>query len=173
MDPKLITPILIGALVVWAIVRRVRRTFGRQRVQSARMGSRIGILTLAAVAVFVTSAMRSAALLEALAGGLVCGAALGYLGLRHTRFEVTNEGRFYTPHTYIGLAVMLLFLGRLAYRFLYLATDPGAAAAYQRSPLTLGTFGLLVGYYLLYYAGILLRTRASAPPAADVAPAPE
>jgi hypothetical protein len=50
MDPKLITPILIGALVVWAIVRRVRRTFGRQRVQSARMGSRIGILTLAAVA---------------------------------------------------------------------------------------------------------------------------
>jgi hypothetical protein len=173
MDPKLITPILIGALVVWAIVRRVRRTFGRQRVQSARMGSRIGILTLAAVAVFVTSAMRSATLLEALAGGLVCGAALGYLGLRHTRFEVTNEGRFYTPHTYIGLAVMLLFLGRLAYRFLYLATDPGAAAAYQRSPLTLGTFGLLVGYYLLYYAGILLRTRASAPPAPDVAPAPE
>jgi cytochrome b561 len=86
---------------------------------------------------------------------------------------VTNEGRFYTPHTYIGLAVMLLFLGRLAYRFLYLATDPGAAAAYQRSPLTLGTFGLLVGYYLLYYAGILLRTRASAPPAPDVAPAPE
>jgi hypothetical protein len=173
MDPKLITPILIGALVVWAIVRRVRRTFGRQRVQSARMGSRIGILTLAAVAVFVTSAMRSTALLEALAGGLVCGAALGYLGLRHTRFEVTNEGRFYTPHTYIGLAVMLLFLGRLAYRFLYLATDPGAAAAYQRSPLTLGTFGLLVGYYLLYYAGVLLRTRASAPPAPDVAPAPE
>jgi cytochrome b561 len=129
----------------------------------------------------VTSGLRSPELLEGLIGGLLCGAALAYLGLRHTRFEVTTEGRFYTPHTYIGLAVMLLFLGRLAYRFLYLsigtggtfAADPSAAAAYQRSPLTLGVFGVLVGYYVLYYAGILLRTRASAPPAPDAASSKE
>jgi hypothetical protein len=181
MDPKLITPILIGAVVVWAIVRRVRRTFGRQPVQPARMWLRIGILTFAGVAVVVTSGMRSAQMLEALIGGLLCGAALAGLGLRHTRFEVTTEGRFYTPHTYIGLAVMLLFLGRLAYRFLYLsssaggtlAADPGAAAAYQRSPLTLGIFGLLVGYYVLYYAGVLFRTRSSALPAPNPATSPE
>jgi hypothetical protein len=181
MDPKLITPILIGALLVWAIVRRVRRTFGRQPVQPVRMWLRIGILTFAGVAIVATSGMRSAAMLEALIGGLLCGAALGGLGLRHTRFEVTTEGRFYTPHTYIGLAVMLLFLGRLAYRFLYFSigtggtflTDPQAAAAYQRSPLTLGTFGLLVGYYVLYYAGVLFRTRPSALPAPSPATSPE
>ena len=137
------------------------------------MWLRIGLLTVVGVAVIATIGMRSAQMLEAIIGGLACGAALGYLGLRHTRFEVTAEGRFYTPHTYIGLTVMLLFLGRLAYRFLYLASDPNAAAAYQRSPLTFGVFGVLVGYYVLYYAGILLRTRASVMPAPNAASSPE
>jgi len=175
MDPKLLTPILVAALVVWAVVRRLRRTFGRQPVQPARIWVRIGILTLVGGLIGATSATRGTEMLEALIGGLACGAALAYLGLRHTRFEVTPEGRFYTPHTYIGLAVTLLFLGRLAYRFLYLSNgpngmfgpDPNAAAAYQRSPMTVGIFAVLVGYYLLFYAGVLLRTRASELPAPD------
>jgi cytochrome b561 len=93
--------------------------------------------------------------------------------LRHTRFEVTPEGRFYTPHTYLGLAVTLLFLGRLVYRFLYLPNgasgtfgpDPNAAVAYQRTPLTVGIFAVLVGYYVLFYAGVLLKTRVAGGPA--------
>ena len=172
MDPKLLTPILIAALLIWAIVRRLRRTFGRQPVQPARIWLRIGILTIAGGLIAASSVTRGAEMLAALAAGLACGAALAYIGLRHTRFEVTPEGRFYTPHTYIGLAVTLLFLGRLAYRFLYLgggangmfAPDPNAAAAYQRSPLTLGIFGVLIGYYLLFYAGVLRKTRAQEAP---------
>ena len=173
MDPKLITPVLIAALVAWGIVRRLRRTFGRQPVQPGRIWLRIGLLTLVGGLIAVTSVMRGAGMLEALIGGLACGAALAYVGLRHTRFEVTPEGRFYTPHTYIGLAVTLLFLGRLLYRFLYLSNGanevlgPGsnAAAAYQKSPLTVGIFAVLVGYYVLFYAGVLLRTRAAEVPA--------
>lgn len=175
MDPKLITPILLAALVTWGIVRRLRRTFGRQPVQPARLWFRIGVLTLAGGLVTATSVMRGAEMLEALIAGLACGAVLAYFGLRHTRFEVTPQGRFYTPHTYIGLAVTLLFLGRLVYRFLYLssgangmfAADPSAAAAYSRSPLTVGIFAVLVGYYVLFYAGVLSRTRVSELPAAD------
>jgi len=175
MDPKLITPILIAALVVWAIVRRLRRTFGRQAVQPVRIWLRIGVLTLAGGLIAATSATRGTEMLEALIGGLACGAALAYVGLRHTRFEVTPEGRFYTPHTYIGVTVTLLLVGRLAYRFFYLAngangmfgSGPNAAAAYQRSPLTVGIFAVLVGYYVLFYAGVLLRTRASEVPAPD------
>jgi hypothetical protein len=168
MDPKLLTPILIGALVVWGVVRRVRRTFGRQPVHPARIWLRIGVLTLAGGLVVATSAARGVETLEALSVGLACGVALAYVGLRHTRFEVTPEGRFYTPHTYIGLVVTLLFVGRLLYRFVYLSNganalqggDPSLAAAYQRSPLTLGIFAVLIGYYLVFYAGVLLRTRA-------------
>ena len=172
MDPKLITPVLIAALVAWGIARRLRRTFGRQAVQPGRIWLRIGILTLAGGLVVVTSVTRGAGMLEALIAGLACGAGLAWVGLRHTRFEMTPEGRFYTPHTYIGLAVTLLFLGRVLYRFLYVsngangmfAPDPSAAVAYQRSPLTVGIFAVLVGYYVLFYAGVLLRTRASALP---------
>lgn len=179
MDPKLITPILIAALVVWAVVRRLRRTFGRQPVQPARLVVRILIFTLVGGLIGASVVMRGGEMLEAMGGGLACGAALAYVGLRHTRFEVTPEGRFYTPHTYIGLAVSLLFLGRLAYRFLSggaaAAFGPGAntAAAYQRSPLTVGMFAVLVGYYVLFYVGVLLKTRSSEVPAASDAVTPE
>ena len=118
-------------------------------------------------------ATRGAETLGALSAGLACGAALGYLGLRHTRFEVTPEGRFYTPHTYIGLAVTLLFLGRLAYRAVSLSNGtngmPGGdstLAAASQGPLTLGVFAVLLGYYLVFYSGVLLWSRA-APAAAD------
>lgn len=160
MDPKLITPLLLAALLVWGIVHRLQRSFGRQPVQPGRIWFRIGVLSLAGGLVAATSVTRGTGMLEALIGGFACGAVLAYVGLRHTRFEVTPEGRSYTPHTYIGLAVTLLFLGRLVYRFVYLS-DPSAAAAYQRSPLTVGIFAVLVGYYVLFYAGVLLRTRTS------------
>jgi hypothetical protein len=179
-DLKLLTPVLIGALVVFSIVRRVRRAFGRQPVQPVRLWIRIGILTLVGGLIAATSVMRGGGMLEALIAGLACGAALAWVGLRHTRFEVTPEGRFYTPHTWIGLAVTLLFLGRLAYRFLYLANgtagtfgDPNMAATYQKSPLTIGIFAVLVGYYVLFYAGVLLRTRPSGLPAAPSPASPE
>jgi hypothetical protein len=175
MDPKLIAPILFAAVVVWGILRRVRRTFGRQPVHFGRIWLRIGMLTLVGGLVSATSVARSAEALEALTAGLACGAALAYVGLRHTKFEVTPEGRFYTPHTYIGLAVTALFLGRLLYRFFYLFYGANAviganqnfAVAYQRNPLTLGIFAVLVGYYVLFYAGVLLRTRAAALPMRD------
>jgi hypothetical protein len=35
-------------------------------------------------------------------------------------------------------------------------------AAFQRSPLTLAIFALLIGYYVTYYSGILLRSTAHA-----------
>lgn len=174
MDPRLVTPYLIAALVVFAIYRRMRRSFGRQRVRETSMWIRMGVLTLiTALAAF--SVVHDIDVLGALAGGIVCGAILGYIGLKHTKFEITREGRFYTPHAYIGLVVTGLFLGRLLYRFLEVyngvtpppATGQGLAAAYQRSPFTLAIFGVLVGYYVVYYFGVLQRTRP-----ATTAPSP-
>jgi hypothetical protein len=166
VDPKLITPILLGALVIFGIYRRVRRSFGRQTVNVGRIWFRIGILIFAGLLVAASAAHGDTSMLGALLGGLVCGAGLAYLALRHTQFEVTPQGRFYTPHTYIGLFVTAVFLGRLLYRFevLYPAfkgAQPGQnwADAYQRSPLTLAIFGMLVSYYVLFYIGVLHRTR--------------
>ena len=94
MDPKLIAPILFAALVVWGILRRVRRTVGRQSVHAGRIWLRIGMLTLVGGLVIASSVARNTEALAALTAGLACGAALAYVGLRHTKFEVTPEGRF-------------------------------------------------------------------------------
>jgi hypothetical protein len=172
MDPKLITPVLLAALVVWGIVRRLRRTFGRQPVHAARIWIRIAMLLLVGGLV-VATAIRNPQTLEALIAGFVCGAALAYLGLRHTLFEATPEGRFYTPHTYIGLAVTALFLGRLLYRVFSLSYGASAVVgadqnfvAYQRNPLTLGIFAVLVGYYVVFYAGVLAMAQTAGDSAA-------
>jgi hypothetical protein len=163
MDPKFITTILLVALVAWGIGRRVRRNFGRQPVHPGRIGLRVGVLALAGGLVVATT--RNVPALEAVIAGIACGAALGYLGLRHTRFEVTPQGRFYTPHTYIGLAVTALFLGRVLYRFVYLSHSADAMVnanqnltiAYQKNPVTLGIFGVLIGYYVAFYIGVLAK----------------
>ena len=41
--------------------------------------------------------------------GAAVGIALGFHALRHTRLETSAEGKFYTPHPYISLAVAGLF----------------------------------------------------------------
>jgi len=168
MDQKVIFPILMGGLVVLAILRRVRRNIGRQPVQPGMMWFRIAVLALLGAA-FAFGALRDMNLFGALLGGLAAGTALGWFGLRHTRFEHTPDGRFYTPHTWIGVAVSLLLLGRIAYRFLVAYPSLQAAqadgnpyAAMQRSPLTLAILGVLIGYYVYYYVGVLQRSRSDA-----------
>jgi ammonia channel protein AmtB len=168
-DPKLITPSIVGVFAAWGIFRRVRWAFGRHPVRVRRIWFRIGALALIGGFVLATNAARNVDMRWALVIGIVGGAVLAYVGLRHTRFEVTREGQFYTPHTYMGLLVTALFFGRMLYRFLYLSssgTHPlyGAhrilVGSYQRSPLTLGILAALVAYYVLFYLGVLARTRA-------------
>jgi hypothetical protein len=162
-------PYLIAALIVWSLYRRMRRSFGRQRVRDGIMWGRIGIFTVIVVLIGIEVAPDRGAL-GALLAGIAGGAVLGYIGLRYTKFEVTPEGRFYTPHAYIGIAVSALFVGRLLYDYLGMANGamPGGAgpqdlgALYRHNPLTLVMLGTLVGYYALYYLGILQRTRSPA-----------
>lgn len=173
MDPKLATPMLVAALVAWMLWRRVRRNIGRQALRPTRMKLRIGVLAVfGALALLVHAG--SASLDGALLAGMAAGAALAVFGLRHTRFEHTTEGTFYTPHAWIGALVSVLLLARLAYRFMIVLPAMHAArqldanpfAAYHKSPLTLALFGLVVGYYVAYYAGVLQHANrtSEAPP---------
>lgn len=166
MDPRVV-PYFIAAIVVFGLYRRMRRSFGRQRVRDGLMWLRIGIFAVFAVLIGVQIA-RDSDLVGTLLAGIACGAVLGYVGLKHTKFEVTAEGRFYTPHTYIGLAVSALFIGRVLYRYLDVSnglaptamTGHDLAAIYRHSPFTLVVIGAVIGYYVLYYTGVLQRTKA-------------
>jgi hypothetical protein len=174
VDPKIIT-IVVAALACWGLYRRVRRSFGRQTISESRLWLRIIIWTVVG-AVFAWWSVRNPNAIAALIGGLAGGTVLGLVGIRHTRFEFTPQGRFYIPHTYLGVAVTTLFVGRLLYRFTSLSygaqslgPNPDPIASLQRSPLTLAIFGLLVGYYLVFSLGVLQKARAAnavAPPAA-------
>lgn len=167
MDPKLITPMLLTVAAVVMVLRRVRRTFGPQLVRAGRLQFRLGVLAVIGV-LMVAVSVPNVELLGALVGGVACGVALGYLGLRHTKFEITAQGRYYTPHTYIGLLVSALFVGRLLFRTLAVYPSMQAAgysnqdalATYHKSPLTLAILGVLIGYYVLYSLGVLRKSRA-------------
>jgi hypothetical protein len=179
MNPQMIGMLVSVPLMAWAIYRRVRSSFGPQPIRTKRMIVRIAILSVVAIG-FGLSGIYNPALLEGLVAGLVLGAMVGYAGLRLTRFETTADGDRYIPNTWIGAAVTALLLGRVGYRFVVagsLATGGGAATAAQQhpsignSPLTLLVLGLTVGYYICYYAGLLVHHRRwkSTTPAGAVA----
>jgi len=168
MSLKLIAPILITAFIAWRVYIRTRRSFGRQQVQPRRMTTRIAVFALFGV-LLVLFTRGNVWTLAALLAGSACGAALAVLGLRHTRFESTPEGRFYTPHSYIGLTVTVLFLARIVSDYLTLAhgaltapAGPGPVALPPEGPLTLAVSAAFSAYYLAYYAGVLRKSRQPA-----------
>jgi len=140
--------------------RRVRRNIGRQNLRPRRAITSIVILSLVSVLIAGTS-LQNTNLLLGFGGGLLLGALLGFAGLRLTRFETTDAGHFYTPNTHIGVALSLLLIGRMAYRFWVLrdiSTAPNPPPPMQ-SPLTFFIIGLTVGYYLVYQAGLFIHNR--------------
>lgn len=152
------------ALIVW---RRVSRSFGRQRIRRKSMIVRIAMFALIG-ALLVLSGFHHIALAEGLLGGVLIGGAIGIIGLRLTRFEIDPvKGDCYVPHPWIGALLTVLLLGRLAWRLMELgplmqqsAATPGMLpAGYTSSPLTMLVIGLLVGYYIVYFSGLLIHHR--------------
>jgi hypothetical protein len=103
--------------------------------------------------------------LAGLLGGMAAGAPLGFYGLHLTRFETTDKGFFYTPNPYMGLGLSMLFVARLAYRIIVLssASAQSTAPEIMQSPLTMCIYGLLAGYYVVYFIGVLMRSRENQP----------
>jgi hypothetical protein len=170
-------PFLVSALVVFAIYRRFRRSFGRQLLRPGRMSVRIVLLGVAGCAL-LPMALRSAQYLGAELAGAALGVGLGVWSVGRTRFLMHDGRLYYLPHTYTGIVVSLLFLGRLAFRVVQVytasqashvvnapvvnAAQPAQAfapASMVRSPLTIGIFFVLVGYYLWYYAWVLWKSK--------------
>jgi len=164
LTPPLI-PVLIGCVLYWIISRRLRRNVERQKLRPLRKIIGIVILSAISLALLIASQFLPK-LLSGIGAGLAGGAVLGLVGLRLTKFETTAEGRFYTPDTRIGLALTLLFAGRLAYRFWALnhLTDSSQVPPAFKSALTYLAFGLLAGYSIVYSIGLLVRCRVRKQP---------
>lgn len=175
-----IAPFLFAALVVFAIYRRFRRSFGRQPLRPARMRVRMVLLT-ALICLLLPAALRSTQFLAAEIVGAALGIGLAVWGAQRTRFLTQGGQLYYVPHTYTGVVVSLLFLGRLVFRIVqiyggahaspatsavaanaYASADPAQAfapASMLQSPLTVGIFYLLAGYYLYYYGWVMWKSK--------------
>jgi hypothetical protein len=162
--PVNVVPIALFAIVAWRMFGRFRRNIGRQSLKPKRMISRImiyAVLTLFLAAISLVLVARLT-VFAGLIGGVLTGAGLGLYGLHLTRFETTPEGRFYTPNPYMGVGLSMLLVARLAYRLIVLSGTAGQSQTQpqlMQSPLTMFIFGLLAGYYMAYFTGVLIRSR--------------
>jgi len=182
-DYSRIWPYAIAGLAVLLIYRRFRRSFGRQPMRPVRMWIRIAVLILLGCSL-LPYAFKSGQFLFAELAGAMAGMALGFWGARHTRYA-TYEGRLhYVPHTYAGVAVSLLFIGRMVYRVVEWYGENGAPGGpstvpqgfapppMMKSPSTVGLIFVVVGYYVCYYAIVLWKSKRISPEDLEAVPAP-
>ncbi|MGE3335932.1 MAG: hypothetical protein AB7I36_19990 [Rhodospirillaceae bacterium] len=166
--PALAPVVASGALIVFILYRRIRRSIGRQKLAPRRMGLRIGLLALVCAA--FTFLHPTTVSIGAEIAGAIVGIAVGLYALKHTQLEVTEEGKFYTPHPYISLGVVALFIGRIAYRLLLPGFTPDAAspagmfAGIAANPITLGLYFVMASYYICFYAGVLRKAESLSAP---------
>src|SRR5260370_11513546 len=109
-DFSQIGPFLFAALIVFAIYRRLRRSFGRQLLQPGRMTLRIVLLAAVGCAL-LPMAFRSAQYLWAELPGAALGIGLGVLGAGRTRFMMCRGRRPHGPATPNGIPGSPLFFG--------------------------------------------------------------
>lgn len=159
----LLVTLAVVVLIAWRLQARVRRLIGRQRLSTVRPWITVTLFP-ALVALLVLGSHTSMLLDGALTLGVVLGIALGLVGLRMTRFEVASDGLYYTPSAHLGVALSLLVVGRLVWRFLFmgaggagaaLAAGAGPAPPPSLTPTTLLLLGTLAGYYVTYALGLL------------------
>ncbi|UJJ56909.1 DUF1453 domain-containing protein [Rhodanobacter denitrificans] len=168
MPAHLTNYLVMLPILAWMVWRRVSRQFGRQPIRRKRMLFRIVMFALIG-GLLALGGLHRLALAEGLAGGVLIGGAIGLLGLRLTRFEVDPvKGDCYVPNPWIGALLTALLLGRLAWRMLVawpsmqqVPADPGAMPpmGHALTPLTMLVVGLLVGYYIAYFSGLLIHHR--------------
>ena len=158
-------PFIVAPLMIFAVYRRVRGSFGPQLIRRRRLMTRVSMLAVI-VGLMMLSGLQDIRLAEGALGGAVLGAGLAIvLGLRLTRFETGADGAdYFVPNPWVGGVLTALLLGRMAWRFLALAPALAAGAAPHgpapgNSPLTMLVVGLTVGYYMAYSAGILFHHR--------------
>ena len=153
-------PLVVLALVGWRIYRRIQRTVGRQLVRRGRLI--FGIVLYAVLCgLFAFLGIAHPVVLAGMGAGIVLGVIVGFVALHFTAFEATPEGRFYKSHPYIGISIAALLVIRMAYRMTALTNNAPQAPpnpAAMTSPLTFAIFGLLAGYYITFYAGVLIRS---------------
>lgn len=159
------------AVVGFALYRRGRRLVGRQRYRENRVLVRviiIGVVVVIAVVPLFHQKAVAESLGSAVAGFLV-GAIIAVLALRFTRMERDENGVWYVPNLYLGIGLIALLIARFAYEYVVLLPQVRRQMALAAhgvtlqvvtvSPMLHAVLFLVLGYYIVYYGGVVLRAR--------------
>lgn len=170
MNQHFYSILIIAALILFSIYRRVRRNIGWQELRQGNLMFRT-ILLLVVGLLFVSGAVSHPISLISDILGILIGVALAYYSATITNFE-QREGRlYYRPNTWIGSTVTVIFLARLFYRF-YSLYSQGGFSSYQQgqsngfqnmsgaigNSWTAGLMLIMFAYYVIYYF-LLLRKK--------------
>jgi hypothetical protein len=148
--------LLLIPLLVWRVYARFRRLVGRQRLTKVRPWVALTLFPLL-IGLLAWLVYPNVDKIGWLGAGLAGGGGLAVLGLKLTSFERTPQGLFYTPSGILGVSLVLLFVGRIAYRAIevYALSASNTLTGFVVSSVTLAVFGLLAGYYIGYALGLL------------------
>lgn len=162
MTQTQITLLIFIPLIVWRLYSRYRKLVGKQHVRPGKLWASVIFFPLLFILMGFASKQNETAALCLLGGG-AAGIVLSFIGHKLTKFENDNGVLSYTPNSYIGLGLMIVFVTRIAYRFFQVSEmtqqDPAAMQQLGSNPLTMLVLGLLICYYASYSIGILLWRR--------------
>lgn len=157
---EVLIPLLIAVLVGGLLYRRARGLFGRREISVPRFVLRM--LLTGGLAVFFILFPGSGVGFKIL--GVALGLVLAGIGIFTTKIEHEGGDWYYIPNRYLGIVLVSLIVGRIAYRLWQFRgfADLQAANSEGMGNLALNPVGrmLLVAlliYYAVYNAGILGR----------------
>ncbi|WP_052353799.1 hypothetical protein [Neobacillus jeddahensis] len=171
MNQHLITIILIGALIVFSIYRRISRMIGWQPLKRGRIQFKLVLFFIIGLMLLTVSLSHPISLVSDIVG-IILGSILAYYGAGLTTFEQRNGKIHYRPNMWIGGIVTVLFLVRFTYRIygmfttgIFTGTQQGQANSWQSLSTSVGsswTAGLMLimfAYYICYYMILLKKQK--------------
>lgn len=167
-----ISALIPAAFVLFFMYRRIRRNFGRQKLRPRALIFRIVLLSVVGALLLIPTFFSTELALMTILGA-AAGVGLALWAAKHTRFLNEDGVLYYIPHTYTGMIVTALFVGRIAYRVFVMAQphavittdyDPGMSdfsyfSGLYHNPWTRLVFFILIGYYVYYYWFVLHESK--------------
>lgn len=162
--------LVIIVLVLFGLYRRVRRTVGFQPLVRGQITTRVVIFSVLAVVILAEGIVNPISYVFDVIG-IIIGGFIAYVSARTTKFEIRNGRWGYLQHFWVGMGLLVLFIGRLVFRFIEVSQSvgnlqytqgPGQTSVVSQSfsdPWTAGILMLLVAYYIGYYVFLIRKAR--------------
>lgn len=165
----ILASIFVAVLIMpWSILQRYRSGTARRLARGwVALLNALG-LGFSAGVFLITAGICSVWIPNALsysASGLAAGSAVGLLGLRLTRWEVTPRTLHYTPNRWLVLVITVVVALRLCFGVVrtwraWQASQPDVSwLAESGLAGSMAAGAVVLGYYLAFWSGLWIRFR--------------